>query len=590
MANFAVIPGSTLDILRRYAAPANANQNLDDALFALDSYLKPAPAVNTPSFSERLAASQSPVPGSTVIPGSVLYPSEADPTAPTVTGSPYLDRAAMWFQDTFEKPINRVLNTSNAIGDTLGLAARGAIEFPYKYFTATPEERAKTKDQYLKELSEAASLFNNGYSRDWQGRNFDTAVNLVTLGAGGGSVANSIRKGVGQLAKSAGQKNLAETFYKNAGELAARNAAGDFPTTAAGVSKLTKQYVTQGKRALTEAEKLATQGNSAIKQAAKAAGGTAIGIGGANAIDAANDKTPAATNDQIKTVEQNITNNLVAQAAGQDSPAVNAIKLSNPVSADQLRAAGIPDITPAIINPSATPQTSSAQNLLRLISQMPPRSAMTESGVPISAAQAAQEYQQALRDRNAQGLTREDLLRQAMDKRQQALSRINAERESSPLAWLGHIVSLLSAWRRREFNPSATWSNATLAQAALDPEYQEAEDTIRLLAPQYATSQQNLEKAQKSAFNLADLASRDARTAAIQQAADASEQRAQAQVFRAMNAASSTDPLAKLSNDQLDIYENTLKKALAAAKSEAVRKQITAKLAAIQSTRENRIQ
>ena len=554
MANFPVIPGSTLDLLRRYAAPALAEASVPAPA---------APIVNIPSFSERLAARQSSVPGNAVIPGSTLYPSEADPTAPTVTGSPYIDRAAMWFQDTFEKPINQVLNTSNAIGDTLGLAARGAIEFPYEYFTATPEERAKTKDQYLKELSEAASLFNNGYSRDWQGRNFDTAVNLVTLGAGGGSVANSIRKGFGQLAKSAGQKELAETFYKNAGELAARNAAGDFPTTAAGVSKLTKQYVTQGNRALTEAEKLAAQGNSAIRQAMKTAGGTALGIGGANALDSTNDKTPAATDNQIKTMEQNIKNNLVAQAAGQDSPAVDAIKLSNPVSADQLRIVGIPDITPTLPEISPTPQPTHIRDLLSLLSQQSRSGVPTESGVPSSAAQAAREYQQALRDRNAQGLTREALLRQAMDKRQEALSRINAERENSPLAWLGHIGSLMSAWRRREFNPSASWSNATLAQAALDPEYQEAEDTIKLLAPQYATSQQNLENIQKSAFGADRLATDALNAAAYQQRVENEERNTQARLIQAV------DPYKNRSLEELQAMKKIFLKARAAQKTAA---------------------
>lgn len=554
MANFPVIPGSTLDLLRRYAAHA----------FAEASAPTPAaPAVNTPSFSERLAARQSPVPGSAVIPGSTLDLSEADKPAPTVTGSPSLDRAAMWFQDTFEKPINRVLNTSNAIGDTLGLAARGTIEFPYKWLTSTSNELSKTKDQYLKELSEAASLFNNGYSRDWQGRNFDTAVNLVTLGAGGGSVANSIRKGISQLAKSAGQKKLAETFYKNAGELAARNAAGDFPTTAAGVSKLTKQYVTQGNRALTEAEKLAAQGNSSIRQAAKAAGGTALGVGGANAIDSTNDKTPAATDNQIKTVEQNIKNNLVAQTAGQDSPAVNAIKLNNPVSADQLRVVGISDITPNLPKISPTPQPSHIQDLLGLLSQQSRSGVPTESGVPSSAAQAAQEYQQALRDRNAQGLTREALLRQAMDKRQEALSRINAERENSPLAWLGHIGSLISAWRRREFNPSAAWSNATLAQAALDPEYQEAEDTIRLLAPQYATSQQNLENIQKSALSANRQAIDALNAATYQNRVENEEGNTQARLLQAV------DPYKNRSLEELQAMRKIFLRARAAQKTAA---------------------
>lgn len=572
MANFAVIPGSTLDLLRRYAAPANANQNPDDALVALDSYLN----------SERMRG----VNTSSQTPAEVSAPA---PAVPTVTGSPSLDRAAMWFQDTFENPINRVLNTSNAIGDTLGLAARGAIEFPYKWLTGTSDELSKTKDQYLKELSNAASLFNNGYSRDWQGRNFDTAVNLVTLGAGGGSVTNSIRKGIGQLAKSAGQKNLANIYAKNAEELAARNAAGEF-SKKEGVNRLVKQYTTQATRAADNAKVLADQGTKDIIQAAKTAGNTALVVGGSNAIDSTNDKTPAATDNQIKTVEQNIKNNLVAQAAGQDSPAVNDVKISNPVSADQLRIVGIPDITPTLPETSPTPQPSHIRDLLGLLSQQSRSGVPAESGVPSSAAQAAQEYQQALRDRNTQGLTREALLRQAMDKRQEALSRINAERESSPLAWLGHIVSLLSAWRRREFNPSAAWSNATLAQAALDPEYQEVEDTIRLLAPQYATSQQNLENAQKSAFSLADLASRDARTEALQQIADAREQSAQAQVLKAVNPASNTDPMVKLSDDQLNAYINTLTQALKNQKSEAGRKLITDKIRVLQNILSQRAQ
>lgn len=569
MATLPTFPGSTLAFLQNYTTMPQRNFTEEEIAQILDNAKL---GQQTPSFSERLAARQSPVPGSAVIPGSTLYPSEDDPTAPTVTGSPYLDRAAMWFQDTFENPINRVLNTSNAIGDTLGLAARGTIEFPYKWLTGTSDELSKTKDQYLKELSKAASLFNNGYSRDWQGRNFDTAVNLVTLGTGGGSIANSIRKGVGQLAKSAGQKNLAETFYKNAGELATRNAAGEFPKTSAGVSKLTKQYVTQGNRALTEAEKLAAQGNNALRQAAKAAVGTAIGVGGANAIDSTNDKTPAATDNQIKTVEQNIKNNLVAQAAGQDSPAVNDNKLSDPVSADQLRIVGIPDITPTLPEKSPTPQPSHIQDLLGLLSQQSRSGVPTESGVPSSAAQAAQEYQQALRDRNAQGLTREEILRQAMDKRQEALSRINAERESSPLAWLGHIVSLLSAWRRREFNPSAAWSNATLAQAALDPEYQEAEDTIRLLAPQYATSQQNLESIQKSALGV-DRQAIDAQNAATyQQRVENEEKNTQARIYQAI------DPYKNESIESLEARKIILQKARVNQKSKEIQQKIDLEL------------
>ena len=562
MANFAVIPGSTLDLLRRYAAPANANQNLDDALFALDSYLKPAPAVNTPSFSERLAASQSPVPGSTVIPGSVLYPSEIDQTAPTVSGDPYYDFTASKIKD-YERPINRALNTANSIGDTLGLAARGAVEVPYVWLTGTPEEFDKTTAKYKKDFVNAASLFNNPDSKDWESDYWRSAINAATFGTGAGSLTKSAFKGLTQLAKSAGQKNLAELYYKNAGELAARNAAGAFPATSAGVSKLTKQYVTQGNRALTEAEKFAAQGNSALKQAAKTAGGTAFVEGATNAIDSTNDKTPAATNDQIKTVEQNITNNLAAQAAGQGAPLRKDIILNNPVSADQLRIVGIPDITPTLPETSPTYRPSHIRDLLGLLSQQSRSGVPTESGVPSSAAQAAQEYQQALRDRNAQGLTREDLLRQAMDKRQQALSRINAERESSPLAWLGHIVSLLSAWRRREFNPSAAWSNATLAQAALDPEYQEAEDTIRLLAPQYATSQQNLENIQKSSFGADRLATDALNAATYQDRVKNERENAQARLVQAI------DPYKNRSLEELQAMRNVFLRARAAQKTEA---------------------
>lgn len=553
MANFPVIPGSTLDILRRYAAPALAEASVPAPA---------APAVNTPSFSERLAARQSSVPGSAVIPGSVLYPSEIDPKATTVSGDPYYDFYASKIKD-YERPINRALNTANSIGDILELGIRGAVEVPYKWFTDTPEEFDKTIGKYKKGFVDAASLFSNPGSKDWEKDYWRSAINAVFFGTGAGSLTKSAFKGLTQLAKSAGQKELAKTFYKNAGELAARNAAGDFSATSAGVSKLTKQYVTQGNRALTEAEKLAAQGNSAIRQAVKTAGGTAVGVGGANAIDSTNDKTPAATDNQIKTVEQNIKNNLVAQAAGQNSPAVDAIKLSNPVSADQLRIVGIPDITPNLPEISPTSQSSHIQDLLGLLSQQSRSGVPTENDVPSSAAQAAQEYQQALRDRNAQGLTREALLRQAMDKRQEALSRINAERENSPLAWLGHIVSLLSAWRRREFNPSAAWSNATLAQAALDPEYQEAEDTIRLLAPQYATSQQNLENIQKSAFGADRLATDALNAAAYQQRVDNEERNTQARLLQAV------DPYKGRSLEELQAMKKIFLKARAAQKTAA---------------------
>lgn len=574
MTTLPILPNNPLALLQSYGAVPQRNFTEEEISQILD---KAKLGQQTPSFSERLAVSRSTVPGSTVIPRNVLYPSEADSTLQSVSGSPYYDFVASQIKD-YERPINRILNTANSIGDLFGLGLEGVTKIPYSYFTETPKDFNKTSEQYKNDFGKALSLFNNPDAKDWQTDYWRSAVNAATAGLGGGSLLKLASKATPLVTKALGQKALAETFYKQAGDLAARNAAGAFPATAKGVSKLEKQYVTQGNRAWAEYEELAKQYKNLFTKGRKNLGAIALGEGVANTVNATEDQTSAATPEQLKQAENNIVESIVNPAVGQDtgygriSPETI---ISNPATLEQLRAAGLPDIVPAL------PETR--QDLLRLLQETP-----VQNSVPITAAQAAQEYQQALRDRNTQGLTREEVLRQAMDKRQQALARINAERESNPLSWLGHILSLASAWRRREFNPSATWSNATLAQAALDPEYQEAEDTIRLLAPQYATSQQNLENVQKSAFSLADLASRDARTAAIQQAADASEQKAQAQVFRAMNAASSTDPLAKLSNDQLDIYENTLKKALAAAKSEAVRKQITAKLMAIQSTREQR--
>lgn len=558
MATLPILPNNPLVLLQSYGAVPQRNLTEEEISQILDNAKL---GQQTPSFSERLATSRSTVPESIVIPGSVRYPSEVDPTAQTVTGSPYVDRAAEWFQDTFRDPINRTLNTSNAVGDTIELGLRGAVELPYKYFTGTSEKFSKTKDKYLKELSEAASLFNNGGSRDWQGRNFDTAVNLVTLGMGGGAAAKAVGKGFSQLVKAAGQKELAETFYKNAGELAARNAAGAFPETASGVSRLTKQYVTQGNRALENALKAVEEGKKAFVTGGKDLGAIALGEGIANAVNATEDQTSTATDKQLNQAENNIVENIVNPVVRQDtgySRIPPEAIVSNPVSVEALRAAGLPDITPAL--PETTPNFHSAraQDLLRLLQETP-----MQNSVPITTAQAAQEYQQALRDRNTQGLTREEVLRQAMDKRQKALARINAERESNPLSWFGHILSLASAWRRREFNPSATWSNATLAQAALDPEYQEAEDTIRLLAPQYATSQQNLENIQKSAFGADRLATDALNAATYQDRVKNEEGNTQARLLQAI------DPYKNRSLEELQAMRNVFLRARAAQKTEA---------------------